>query len=84
MKTSFVTDYYQSYPPTNEMCKMREKKVLSGEVMKAKVGELECEVRAGFYRHLRKEFTGVLQGVSGKRILLARLQDICENFWNPL
>ena len=48
--------------------------------MKAKVGELEDEVRGGFYSHLSKEFTGVVQGVSGKRRLLMRFQYVCDKY----
>ena len=46
--------------------------------MKEKVGELEDEVREGFSRRLRKELTGVVQGVSGKMRFLVRFQDGCE------
>ena len=50
-----------------------------GAVVKAHIGELEEEVRAGFPRKMRKELTGVVQGISGKKRLLARFQDGCEN-----
>ena len=42
--------------------------------MKAKLGELEVDVSEVFSRRLRKEFTGVVQVFSGKRILLVRFQ----------
>ena len=41
--------------------------------MKAKVGELEEDIREGFLRRLRKEMTGVVQEVVGKRRCLVRL-----------
>ena len=47
-------------------------------MVKENVGELEEKVREGFPRSLQKELTGVLQGVSGKKRLLVRLQDGCE------
>ena len=46
-----------------------------GTVEKSKVGELGDEVREGFYRRMRKELTGVVQGVSVKRRFLVRFQD---------
>ena len=46
-----------------------------GKVVKAKLGELEEEIRAGFLRRLREEMTGVVQEVVGKRRYSARLQD---------
>ena len=48
--------------------------VLVGAVVEEKVGELEEEVREGFYKWLRKDLTGVVPGVSGKRRFLARFQ----------
>ena len=50
-----------------------------GTVVKAKIGKLEEEVRVGSSRRLRKELTGVVQGVSGKRMFLVRFQNGCEN-----
>ena len=44
-----------------------------GTVVKAKVGELEMEIRDGFSRRLRKEMTGMVQEVGGKRRYLVRL-----------
>ena len=46
--------------------------------MKAKLGDSEDEVREGFSRRLRKELTGVVQQISGKRRFLVRFQDGCE------
>ena len=45
---------------------------MAGEVVKGKIGELEEEVREGSYRTIMKAFTGLVQGVSGKKRLLAK------------
>ena len=47
-------------------------------VVKAKIGELEEEVRVGSSRRMRKELTGVVQGVLGRRRFLVRFQNGCE------
>ena len=47
--------------------KDRGNKIVVGTVVKAKIGELEEEVRVGISRRMRKELTGVVQGVSGRR-----------------
>ena len=44
-------------------------------VVKAKIGELEEEVRAGNSRRKRKELTGVVKGVLGRRRFLVRFQN---------
>ena len=49
-----------------------------GTVVKAKIGELEEEVRVGSARRTRKELTGVVQAISGKRRFLVRFHDGCE------
>ena len=49
-----------------------------GAVVKSKIGELEEEVRAGCLRRTRKELTGVVQGVLGKKRLLVRFHDGCK------
>ena len=49
-----------------------------GTVVKAKIGELEEEVRAGSSRRMINELTGVVQGVSGRRSFLARFQNGCK------
>ena len=49
-----------------------------GTVSKAKVGELEEEIREGFSRRLRKDMTGVVQEVFGKRRYSVRFQDGLE------
>ena len=46
--------------------------------VKENVGELEYKVREVFYRHIMKEFTGVLQGLSVKNRFLVWFQDACE------
>ena len=46
-----------------------------GTVVKAKIGELEEEVRVDSARRMRKEFTGVVQDILGKRKLLVRFHD---------
>ena len=53
-------------------------KILVGAVVKSKLGELEEEVREGFLWLLRKEFNGVVQGLSGNNSLLVRSQYGCE------
>ena len=54
--------------------KIRGNKIVVGAIVKAKIGELEEEVRAGSLRMTRKELTGVVQGVSGKRRFLVRFK----------
>ena len=50
-----------------------------GTAVKAKICELEEEVRAGSPRRMRKALTGVVQGVSGRRRFLARFQNGFKN-----
>ena len=57
----------------------RGNKIVVGTVVKAKIGEIKEEVRAGSSRRMRKELTGVVQGVSGRRRFLARFQNGCKN-----
>ena len=49
-----------------------------GAVVKSKIGEVEKEVRSGSSISMRKELTGVLQGVSSKKGFLVRFQDRCK------
>ena len=49
-------------------------------VIKVKVGQLEKEARDIFYMYLRKELTGVVQGVSGKKTFLVRFQYGLKNY----
>ena len=53
-------------------------KIVVGTVVKAKIGELEEEVRVGSARRMRKELTGVVQAISGKMRFLVRFHDGCE------
>ena len=46
-----------------------------GTVVKEKVGGLEGDIREGFSRSLRKERTGVVQEVVGKKSYSVRFQD---------
>ena len=46
-----------------------------GTVVKAKIGELEDEVRVGSSRRMRKELTGVVQGFSRRRRFLVRFHN---------
>ena len=57
---------------------VRGDKIVEGTVVKAKIGELEEEVRAGNSRRMRKELTGVVQGVLGRRRFLVRFQNGCK------
>ena len=52
---------------------------MEGTVVKTKIGELEEEARSGNSIIMRKEFTGVVQGVLGRRRFLVRFQNGCEN-----
>ena len=45
-------------------------KIVVGKVVKAKIGELEEEVRVGSSRRMRMELTGVVKAISGKRKFL--------------
>ena len=58
--------------------KGRGDKIVVGTVVKAKIGDLEEEVRAGSSRRTRKELTDVVQGFSGKKRFLVRFQDGCK------
>ena len=49
-----------------------------GTVTKAKIVDLEDEVRLVSSRRMRKELNGVVQGVSGRRRFLVRFQNWCE------
>ena len=59
--------------------KGRGDKIVVGTVVKAKIGELEEEVRVGSARRMRKELTCVVQAISGKRSFLVRFHDGCKN-----
>ena len=48
---------------------------MEGTVVKAKIGELEEEVRAGNSRRTRNEFTGVFQGVFREEEVLGEFSE---------
>ena len=50
-------------------------KIVEGVVVKANIGELEEEVRAGNSRRMRKELTGVVQYVLGRSRFSVRFQN---------
>ena len=52
-----------------------KKKIGSGSVVKAKVGELEQISREGRSRRMRKEVVGCVQSVVGKKKLLVQFKD---------
>ena len=52
---------------------------MEGTVVKAKIGELEEEIKSGSLRSMRKEFTCLFQGVSGKKRFLVKFKDGCKN-----
>ena len=49
-----------------------------GTVVKANIGELEEEVRAGSSRRTRNDLTGVVQGATGRRRFLERFHNGCQ------
>ena len=77
MITSNSIFSYQSSLPIERNSKGRGDKIMVGAVVKAKIGELEEEVRAGNSRRMRKEFTGVVQGVSMRSRFFVRFQNWC-------
>ena len=50
-----------------------------GTVVKAKIRELEEEVRVCSSRRMRKDLTVVVQAILGKRRFLVRFHDGCKN-----
>ena len=75
MTTSNYIVSYQDSLPTERKSKGRENKIVVGTVVKSKVGDLEEEVRAGNSRRMRRELTGDMQCVSGRRRFFARFQN---------
>ena len=65
--------------PAEQKSKGRGDKIVVGKVVKAKISKLEEEVRVVSSRSMRKELTGVVQGVSGKSRFLVRFQNGCKN-----
>ena len=74
MNTSITTTAAGTTLPTHMKNRGRGNKIMVGTVVKAKVGDLEEEIGEGFSRRLRKEMTGVVQEVVGKRSYSARFQ----------
>ena len=79
MPTSKSIVSSQAPLPTERKAKGRGDKIVEGAVVKAKIGELKEEVRADNSRNMRKDLTGLVQGVSGRRRFLVRFQNGCEN-----
>ena len=50
------------------------RKIGVGFVVKAKVGEIEKNIRVGRHNMMRKELLGCVQDVVGKKILLVQLE----------
>ena len=70
---------FLSRPPSHsEKIEGLGEKIVVGMVVKSKIGELEEEVRAGSPRRTRKDLTGVMKGVLGKRRFLVRFKNICK------
>ena len=65
----------QALLPKERKSKGRGNNIVEGTVVKANIGELEEEVRAGNSIWMRKNLTGVVQGVSGRRRFLVRFQN---------
>ena len=78
MPTSNSIVSSQASLPTEQKSKGMGNKIVEGTVVKAKIGELKEEVRAGDSRSKWKELTDVVQGVSGRRRFLLRFQNGCE------
>ena len=79
MTTSIYIVYFRVLLPAELKSKGTGNKIVVGKVVKSKICELEEEVRAGNSIRTRNELTGVVQGVSGRRSLLVRFQNWCEN-----
>ena len=54
---------------------------MMGMVVKANIGELEEDVRAGSLRRMRKYLNGVVQEVYGKKGFFVSFQDGCKIFF---
>ena len=67
MTTSTFIVSSQYSLPTQQKSKGRGGKIVVGTVVKSNIGELEEEVREGSLIGMRKDFTGVVQGVSRRR-----------------
>ena len=78
MNTSNSIVSSQGPLPTERKLKGRGENIVVGTVVKAKIGKLEEELRVGSSRRVRKELTGVVQGISGRRRFLVRFQNGCK------
>ena len=58
-------------------------KIMVGTVVEPKIGELEEEVKVGRSIRMRKDLTGAVQEVSGKKRFLIRFQDGCKKEYAP-
>ena len=75
MTTSNSIVSSQASLPTERKSKGRGNKIVEGTVVKAKIGDLEEEVRSVSSRRTRNDLTDVVQGVSGRRRFLVRFQN---------
>ena len=75
MTTSNYIVSSQAPLPTERKSKGRGNKIVEGAVVNAKIGGLEEEVRACNSIRMRKEFTGVIQGVLGRWRFLVKFQN---------
>ena len=78
MTTSNFLVYYLDSLTTQLKTRYRWDKIVVRTLITYKKGDLEEEERAGSPRRTRKELTGVVQGVSGKKRLLERFQNGCK------
>ena len=79
MPTSKYIVSSQASLPKEGKLKARGNKIVVGTVVKSKIGELEEDVRAVSSRSMSEELTGVVQVILGRRRLLVRFQNGCEN-----
>ena len=76
-----LTAYYKSLSTINQRFRGGGGvNILVGTIVKYKVGELEEELREGFFMQFRKELTGVVQRFSGNKRFLVKLQDGSEKY----
>ena len=75
MTSSKSIVYSHASFPTQQKLNGRENKIVVGTLVKAKICELEEEVRAGSSIRMRKELIGMVQCVSGRRRFLERFQN---------
>ena len=80
MNTSNSIVYFKYYLPSEQKLKGGGEKIVVGTIVKSKIGELEEEVRESSSINMRKELTGVVQGVSGRRRFFVMFQNGCENY----